>query len=277
MRVSVATVVAGRHEHLARQHGSLRRGERVPDEVVVVSMGDPGVADVVADGPLAARSRVLEVATEDGRLPLARARNLAVDEAWRRGADLVVLLDVDCLAAPRMLSRYAEAAVRHADAPAVLCGPVAYLPPARDPGEGYAADELAAARPHAARPAPAEGELLPVEDWRLFWSLSFAVGPAAWRALGGFDEAYRGYGGEDTDLGQRARAAGLPGWWVGGALALHQWHPVEDPPVRHLDDILRNGALFADRWGWWPMEGWLTAFEERGLVRRTQTGWEGVT
>jgi len=45
--------------------------------------------------------------------------------------------------------------------------------------------------------------------------------------------------------------------WVGGARAYHQHHPVSSPPVEHLDDILRNGRLFHERWGEWPMTGWL--------------------
>ena len=45
------------------------------------------------------------------------------------------------------------------------------------------------------------------------------------------------------------------------------------PPVQHLDDILRNGRRFADRWGQWPMTGWLEAFEREGAVRRDGDGW----
>ena len=54
---------------------------------------------------------------------------------------------------------------------------------------------------------------------------------------------------------------------MGGAAAYHQWHLTQSPPVRHLDDIVRNAAIFADRWGWWPMQGWLGAFAQQGLVR----------
>ncbi|MBX9421661.1 MULTISPECIES: hypothetical protein [Streptomyces] len=53
---------------------------------------------------------------------------------------------------------------------------------------------------------------------------------------------------------------------VGGALAHHQYHRVSHPPVEHLDDILRNGALFHDRWGEWPMKGRLLDFARLGLV-----------
>ena len=42
--------------------------------------------------------------------------------------------------------------------------------------------------------------------------------------------------------------------------------------MAHRADILRNGALFAERWGWWPMRGWLDELAALGLVRRTADG-----
>ncbi|MGZ5403789.1 MAG: glycosyltransferase family 2 protein, partial [Nocardioides sp.] len=82
-----------------------------------------------------------------------------------------------------------------------------------------------------------------------------------------------GYGAEDTDFAQRARRAGATMWWVGGALAHHQWHPVSDPPVEHLDDVVRNANLFHRRWGWFPMTGWLEAFARRGLADYDGESW----
>ena len=64
---------------------------------------------------------------------------------------------------------------------------------------------------------------------------------------------------------------------MGGARAYHQHHPVSSPPVEHLDDILRNGRLFHERWGEWPMAGWLEEFERRGLVRREDGHWTRET
>ncbi|WP_447643731.1 glycosyltransferase family 2 protein [Nocardioides zeae] len=112
------------------------------------------------------------------------------------------------------------------------------------------------------------------ERWELFWSLSFALHRDAWAASGGFDEAYAGYGGEDTDFGQRCARAGLDLRWDGAARAYHQHHPVSRPPVEHAADIVRNGRLFAARWGWWPMTGWLEEMAELGVVRRSDDGWE---
>ncbi|MCW2993625.1 MAG: glycosyltransferase family 2 protein, partial [Conexibacter sp.] len=119
----------------------------------------------------------------------------------------------------------------------------------------------ALARPHPARPVPPDHVLWHGGDHRLFWTLSIAVTDTVWNAVGGFCEDYVGYGGEDTDFGQLARAAGVDVCWVGGAWAYHQHHATHDPPVQHRDAIERNAALFHRRWGWWPMEGWLAAFD----------------
>lgn len=273
-RVGVVTAVAGRHDHLRRQHTALAASTLAPHVVVVVAMGDDGVRPVVDAGRPAARTVVVELADMEepgARLPLARARNAGAEAAFAHGAELLVFLDVDCLPHAELLERYASAAREHD--PALLCGPVAYLAPPPPDADGYDAATLAAAVPHPARPAPPPGVLERTDDVELFWSLSFAVGSEAWRRIGGFDESYTGYGAEDTDLGQRARRAGVPMWWVGGALAYHQWHPVSDPPVEHLHDIVRNANLFAQRWGWVPMQGWLQEFRRLGLADGDDTSW----
>ena len=97
----------------------------------------------------------------------------------------------------------------------------------------------------------------------------------SWKAVGGFDEGYVGYGGEDTDFAQRLGRAGGRLVWVGGARAFHQHHATSSPPVEHVHDIVVNANRFARRWGWWPMEGWLDAFADLGLARRRPDGsWE---
>ena len=55
--------------------------------------------------------------------------------------------------------------------------------------------------------------------------------------------------------------------WVGGADALHQYHPTTLLPVQHVDDILRNATIFHGQWGFWPMLGWLEGFANMGLAR----------
>ena len=61
--------------------------------------------------------------------------------------------------------------------------------------------------------------------------------------------------------------------WTDDPVAYHQHHPTADPPVQHVESILRNAALFHRRWGTWPMRGWLEAFERQRLVVRGSRGW----
>ncbi|MFF8902890.1 glycosyltransferase family 2 protein [Streptomyces lydicus] len=260
MRVAVITLAAGRARHLRLQQDGLAAGARTPDHYVVVSMSDPAVHEVVAGRQPAAETVTVPLSAA-GRLPLAAARNAGAKRALAAGAELLVFLDVDCVPGEHMLARYADTA----RADALLCGTVAYLPP--PPREGYRLGTISRlASPHPGRPAPAKTEVIRSGDHRLFWSLSFAVTAGTWRKVGGFCEDYTGYGGEDTDFALTAATRGVDLWWVGGAPAYHQYHPVSRPPVEHLDDILRNGALFKGRWGTWPMEGWLHHFADLGLV-----------
>lgn len=266
-RVAVVTIAHGRHDHLENQHRSLALGRLVPAVHLVVSMGDDGIQPIESGG---LRREVIRVPRSREALPLAAARNRGVDAVLRRGVDVVIGLDVDCLAGPGLVAGYVEAVRARPDA--LWSGPVTYLRP--PPRHGYELDRLTALDdPHPARPAPAPGEMQVGGDPHLFWSLSFAVGPATWRSIGGFHERYLGYGAEDTDFGQLARVAGVPMGWAGSARAYHQYHPVSDPPVEHLDDLLRNGAIYAERWGRWPMDGWFTELERLGHVRRAGDGW----
>ena len=265
-RVGVVTIAHGRHDHLLNQHRSLARSSRRPDAYVVVAMDDPDIRPLTHDG---LPREVVHVDRDARGLPLAAARNRGVGHALDAGVDVVVLLDVDCLAGAELVTTYAAVVGR--DPHTVWSGPVTYLPPSVG---GYDLDRLDALDdPHPARPAPAPGEVLRNSDPNLFWSLSFALSADAWRGVGGFHEGYAGYGGEDTDFGRLVVRRGLSHGWVGGARAYHQFHEVSDPPVEHLEDILRNGALFSRRWGSWPMQGWLDEFEAQGLIAREGRGW----
>ncbi|PWD49935.1 glycosyltransferase [Serinibacter arcticus] len=268
MTAVVTLASLARLDHVERQQERLARED--PEVLRVLVWLDP----TPAPAHLAARALTLHVPPGGHGLRLAAGRNRGVAAAVAAGHDLVVLLDADCVPGPAMLKRYVEASARHPRS--LLCGPVTYLP------EGVrvdpATDLAALTAPHPARPDPEPGTTVVAadEDYALFWSLSFATTTAGWEAFGGFDEAYEGYGGEDTDVAFRARAVGVPLVWVGGAHAYHQHHATSAPPWQHLDDILRNGALFARRWGRWPMEGWITAFAQAGAIEQVGDGWRRV-
>ena len=212
MRTAVVTTVHGRAPHLRRQLDGIRRSARLPEMHVIVAIGDPAVPDVVA----ASGNTAHVVHCENGAepLPVASARNFGALTALDLGAELLVFLDVDCIPGRQMLGRYQNAVVDPDHRDALLCGPVTYLTP---PGaNGYAVVLERLTNPHPARPAPPDGDVIVSTDYELFWSLSFAVTASTWRRIGGFHERYRGYGAEDTDLAQTARAAGVPMRWVGG-------------------------------------------------------------
>lgn len=277
-RTAVVTIAHGRHEHLRGQGWGLLHQAQAADHYVVVAMGDPDLVGVARERhPDVIPVSVPAVAPD---LPLAQARNAGARAAIDAGADVVIFLDVDCIPGTSTVQRYSEVlAVTGRPQPLVACGTVHYLPPVAHP-RAYRGPGLdRRARPHRARPAPAADAVVLGGDVRLFWSLSFAMTALDWDAVGGFDETYAGYGAEDTDFGQRLAAAHGELAWVGGAPAYHQHHPTQDPPIGHLDSIVRNANLFRDRWGWFPMEGWLDEFARRDLadVDATTGRWRVTT
>lgn len=288
--VAVITIAHGRHDHLRGQIAGLAGGARVPDLHVVGAMDDAEVARVVREAwgqqrQGTAQAVVVDVPADPRGLPLAAARNTAAAEATAQGADQLIFLDVDCIPGPGTVATYAQALVDAGPTltpPAVLGGDVAYLPPL-PPGQGdwTAPDDLArlpevgAHRPDRVRLPP--GETRPEPDLTRFWSLSFATSVVDFWAAGGFCTDYVGYGGEDTDFAQAVGARGGSLTWVGGATAYHQHHPSPSPPLNQLDAVVRNAGVFADRWGWWPMQGWLEAFRERGLAAPDEAGrWQVI-
>ncbi len=254
----MATLVRGRERHLERQALAVGALDPAPSEYVVVAL-DEQPREVPG-------ARVLHLPVADGEpIPLAAARNAAIAAP---DADLVVCLDADCVPEAGMLGPYARAA-RVTKGAALLAGPVGRLGPMPEEQDAPTRAELAAARTAAQggpRPVPPPGAVVLEPRAELFWSLAFAVSPQAHAAVGGFDPGYAGYGAEDTDYGFAARERGVPFCWVGGAWAHHQHHPISSPPVEHLEAIVANARRFREKWGRWPMEGWLRAFAEQGLV-----------
>lgn len=254
--MKVITLVHGRSAHLANLIQGLESSSLIPQGLWIVHMNEP---------PGAFTSRVFPIHTlqvdEPAGLPLARARNsvTALDPAapW-------VFLDVDCIPAHDLLAYYRDGLQAEPDA--LHMGQVRYLPQgANRPGWNEAALHAQGVEHPLARFRTGPGSKLP---HHLFWSLNFACRGSTFARIGGFDEHYRGYGGEDTDFAFRARYEGVP-LFDNAAMAFHQYHPTYDPPLNHFADIVANAQRFHRRWGVWPMEGWLRAFCELGLLHWT--------
>lgn len=254
--VSVLTLVRGRDAHLRNLMLGLA-GQTMPPLELVIAWMQPEPALDLPDAGCPVRH--LHVPGEP--MPLAAARNRAAAAA--RGERLI-FLDVDCIPSPGLVAAYAGA-----EGEGLLLGEVLYLP------EGAIGPHLDCAaldrvgRVHPAKPSiPASG-LRREPEAKELWGLSFALPARAYAKIGGMDEGYVGYGGEETDFAVRLAASGVPTDWIAGARAYHQHHPVHVPPLPHFDSILRNAARFHARHGTWCMEYWLGQFRDAGLI-----GWD---
>ncbi|MAC12571.1 MAG: sugar transferase [Sphingorhabdus sp.] len=262
--VSAATIIRGRQDHFDHLIAGLAAQRVAPDELVVAHMQpEPPALNRSLSFPV----RFCKV--EGDELPLAAARNAA---AMKASGDILAFLDVDCIADPDFVRRAAETTSLAFNG--VFLPEVRYLPAHRSgwlKKSGLPDYEKLCelGQRHPAKPALAGIDSAPIADHGELWGLAFIMKRSAWFAAGGMDDAYFGYGAEETDFGQRLRAAGVDLYWLGGTVAFHQHHAVHKPPLQHFESILRNAALFRDRWGEWCMDYWLEAFENAGYIERT--------
>lgn len=199
-RVSVVMPTHNRPELLARALAALRAQTLADEqyEIVVADDGSGPATAEVLDSARASGGPALSVARQTAAGGPARARNAG----WRAArAPLVAFTDDDCEPTPRWLEsglRVWEAAPR-----AFVQGPT--LPDPRRIG----------------RRSPF-AHTLEVTELGPWWESANIFYPReALEAVGGFDEGYRGAGGEDTDLGCRVIAAGWRPAWAEGALVHH--------------------------------------------------------
>lgn len=236
----------------------------MPDELVIAFMQeDP--PDVRQDLPFAVH--LVRVAGDP--MPLARARNRAAAAA---SGDVLAFLDVDCIPDRHFVRRAGEA--MRVNDNGIFLPEVRYLPACDQnwlEADGRSPDFALLERKgvrHPAKPGLAGCDVAPVDTWGELWGLAFILHARAWKAAGGMDERYEGYGAEETDFARRLEASGAGLFWLGGTICYHQHHPVHKPPLQHFDSIIRNARLYRERWGKWCMDYWLDDFARRGLVER---------
>lgn len=265
MKISLLTIAGGRETHLNNQVCGIVQSDKKPTEYIVVGMGEePQLAGQfveAAQPQTRVRTELMEV--HGNALPLAEARNRAAELA---DSDALVFLDVDCIPSPTMLTSFARALELNKDA---LCmGSARYLPQGAA-SAGWTFGSLGdAANVHPLQPKLADEEIRRSEDYHLFWSLCFALSKETFTRIGGFDASFAGYGAEDTDFAFAARHSGVPLCFV-GATSYHQYHTAYKPPLNHFGAIIANAHRFREKWGCWPMESWLAAFADLGLVTFT--------
>jgi len=241
-----------------------RRTRETDAEVIVVRAGgDQDPRDVAVEMNDVVRVIDLPGGVDDERIAYSDARNLGAESAC---GEHVMFVDADTILGPSTIDAMDRSLGLH---DALCTGDLAYLPPGHA-GLGDATfDELAAtARPHPARPAaPATGVEIG-SDHALVWGLNMAMRRSTFERAGGFDESFHGYAGEDTDLAMAIARLGVPTGLVAGVKILHQHHDSFEPPVGEFRATLANARRYQEKWGGWPMGGWLDGFEEIGLIER---------
>jgi GT2 family glycosyltransferase len=199
-RVTVAVLHYEQHADLARTLRCLRR-QSLPPVQVVVSDDGSRLAPELPDGVL-----LLTQPNRGFRAALARNRALAAATG-----DVVVFLDADTAPEPGYVEALADAVRREPDALAVGRRRYTTFPDddAEDPLAGAAdrrLDEPAwLADGWASLREPGSGD---DGSFRFAIGATLAASTAWLRRLGGFDETFSAYGGEDWDLAHR--------WWVSG-------------------------------------------------------------
>ena len=261
--VSVITIEANRWEHLEGVLWGLEKNQSVGEWIVVHMAGETRTLHS-EKFPI----RQVSLASTDD-LPLAAARNCGAAKAK---FDTLVFLDVDCIPAADLIRSY-KMLLEKSDE--LVNGLVAYLPKLTVPERRDFEVMVNQGKVHPVRASLKDG-FAKQDQYSLFWSLNFAVLRTTFSRLGGFDETYIGYGGEDTDFAWQARKHEVPLRFTSAALAFHQWHPSNDLPVHHRRSIVNNANSFFTKWGKPAMEGWLLEFERLGYVIRCGPLWKVV-
>ena len=110
--------------------------------------------------------------------------------------------------------------------------------------------------------------------WHFCWTANLSIPAAEFRAIGGFDGRYRGWGVEDVDLARRLQLRGCPVVWAPEAWAVEATHARET--AVNWESCKRNSLTFYEKSPeprlelfWAVIQGWAdeTLHEEWEFVR----------
>ena len=249
MSFSVVTLVKGRKKQLENMLESIKRSTIVPSEIVIVWMEQETRNARVEDEDL----NIKQLYLEKGELPLAKARNLGFENTTH---ERVIFLDVDCICSPTLL----EGLLNGLKDKTITSAYARYLP--YIPLSGLYTQIEQDALSHPKRAQLDANTPLPHKK---FWSLVFALRKDDFYVIGGFDEDFTGYGGEDTDFAERFNKQHFDFILIDDEV-LHQYHFKYSPPLNYLEAIVENANLFYHKHGYFPMYSWLQEFCKRSYV-----------
>jgi GT2 family glycosyltransferase len=280
LAASVVVATYQRRDAVARLLTSLCAQTADPQsfEVIVVADGSTdGTTELVESfaAPYALRGEWQE---NTGR---AAASNRAIALS---SAGLLVILDDDMVASPGLIAAHVAA---HADGrPRFVMGP-APIQPGRDasPFLRYMATMRNEHYERLAEP----GHVFHVRE---LYSGNASVPRAVMQRVGGFDEQYRTYGGEDVDLALRLRAAGVELSFAPDALASEGYEKhftdLADDMVQEGRNAVTlalahpqaaSGQQFAEPWpqAWWWKAARRTLLALTRVVPATRRAVVGLT
>ncbi|NOX21553.1 MAG: glycosyltransferase [Actinobacteria bacterium] len=210
--VSVIIPVYNRPDLLERTLAGLR-AQSYPQELLSVVVADDGSDVPIKPVVDAAGDRVSYVSQSRRGYGAGRARNLGARSA---SGDVLIFVDADCVPHPDLVARHAE---WHRYAPnLVVIGNRRHADTTGIPADAFASGE--ADWPTLLASATS-AETSATRDWRtLFYrrtsnlragdevfrslvSSNFSVRAPLFASVGGFDESFDRWGGEDTELGWR--------------------------------------------------------------------------
>lgn len=209
MTFSIVIATKDRSGFIAAALASLATQRDAPVfEVVIVDNGSrDDTAELVRGLMSTARYPVRYVYC--GEPNRAKARNAGISVAT---GEIVAFVDDDVVLPERFLFAHASAHARFRNA--AVSGPILNVPHA------------------AARARPGLGHY----SGAFFCTCNVSVGRAALEAVGGFDERFKLYGWEDTELGLRLRRHGVRRAFAWKA---YLWH-IKPAAVETLDVVLRK-------------------------------------
>jgi GT2 family glycosyltransferase len=239
-RISVVVPYYERQDQLDRLLAGLD-AQDLPADAFELVVADDGsrVAPTVGRHDF----RVAVVRQDDAGFRLAAARNLGAAAAT---APVLAFLDQDCIPSPSYLAELVRAATspwalvlghrRHAELDGWSAAMVGHWLQGGGPGpreltepqwllDGYARTaDLTEPDPRA---------------YQLVIGAAITLHAELFARLGGFDESFRSYGGEDWELGHRALVAGADTRWLRDAVV---WHDGPDLAGRGADLVTTKNA-----------------------------------
>lgn len=251
--ISLITIHHNREKNLQNLLYGVAQQFLLPDELVIVNVGR--LPEVHVPDNLNVNWVDVEL-IDSNDFPIGHCRNIGAGEAL---GELLIFLDVDCIPAPSFVKIISEQSEKYGG---LIMGQPKYLPHNQE--LNYSDQYLinhGELHPHR----PVIDELTLWNDPGMFWSLCFAISKTNYEQLGGFDQAYVGYGGEDTDLAFTCVSSKMP-FFLSEAIVYHQQHPFYKPPVNHIDSIVKNCNTFYRKWNHWCMSGYLKEFADLNLI-----------